>query len=243
MKNKKIIDIRYYETEKYQFERSLNTVGKRFARKLHELDFKTVDYDHIYINLMDTLEEGQLEISTQEDWYIYVNVGVSVKKFNRLNLYEKETFIIEMTSNVLRFLGERDGFDLLTIKKVEDLILRYKTELEIVYKAKETTNYKVIISYQIRPLNNASISYIEYIDKITGVSRKKVLTVLKTYEDIFYLVSSISVYKDVIILKSRVSSISEFHLRSYRTPIEILIKDLLNNYDNEWSILHKRPIK
>jgi hypothetical protein len=103
MKNKTIIDIKYHETEKYQFDRSLNAIGERYARKLRELDFKTGDYDHIYINVMDSLKEGHVEISTQEDWYIYVNVGVSVIKFESLNQDEKHLFILEVTTDVLRF--------------------------------------------------------------------------------------------------------------------------------------------
>jgi cell division protein ZapA (FtsZ GTPase activity inhibitor) len=108
------------------------------------------------------------------------------------------------------------------------MMLRYKTELEIVHKVKETTKYKVVISYQIRPLNNASSLLIEYTDKTTGVSKKKILTTLKIYEDIFYLVSSINVTKDFVTLKARVSSIAEIHLRSYRTPIQISVEDLLS---------------
>ncbi|WML52217.1 hypothetical protein RCG17_22945 [Neobacillus sp. PS3-12] len=112
------------------------------------------------------------------------------------------------------------------------MILRYKTELEILHKVKETTKYKVvIISYQIRPLNNASTSNIEYTDKTKGVSKKKILTTLKMYEDIFYLVSSINVTKEFVTLKPRVSSIAEMHLRSYRTPIQIPVEDLLNKND------------
>lgn len=67
MKNKTIIDIRYYGTEQYKFDRSLNAIGERYARKLRELDFKTGEYDHIYINLIESLNEGCVEILTQED--------------------------------------------------------------------------------------------------------------------------------------------------------------------------------
>lgn len=48
MKDKTIIDIRYYETEVYQFDKSLHAIGQRYARKLREFDFKTGEYDHIY---------------------------------------------------------------------------------------------------------------------------------------------------------------------------------------------------
>lgn len=219
MKNKTIIDIRYYETEKFQFDRSLNAIGERYARKLRELDFKTGSYDHIYINVMDTLQDGHVEVSTQEDWYIYVNIGVSLNKFISLNSNEKHLFVIEMTTDVLRVLCERDGLDFEVVKKVKDMMQLDKTELEITHKVKETAKYKVVISYQIRPLNKASISFIEYTDKITGVSKKKVLTTLKMYEDIFYLVSSINVTKDVVALKPRVSSIAEIHLRSDRKSV------------------------
>ncbi|WP_336637857.1 hypothetical protein [Lysinibacillus fusiformis] len=229
MKNKTIIDIRYYGVEDYHFD--IPYIGDRYARKLREFDFKTGDYDHIYINFVDSLQEGHVEITPNlnEDWFIYINIGVSVNKFNRFNPDEKFIFKIELTTEVLRALCERDGLNFEIVKKVKKMMLKYKTELEIVHKEKETAKYKVVISYQIRPLNKASISFVEYTDKITGVSMKKVLTKLKKYRDIYFLVSSISVTKDVVTLKPRISSTAEVHLRSYRTPIQIPIVDFFTN--------------
>ena len=111
------------------------------------------------------------------------------------------------------------------------MILCYQTELGFTHKVKETSKYKVVISYQIRPLNKDSISFIEYTDKMTGVCRKKILTPLKMYEDIFYLVSSIHVSKGDLMIKPRTSSVAEVHLRSYNTPIRIHIQDLLSDHE------------
>ncbi|MDK8179974.1 hypothetical protein [Paenibacillus sp. UMB4589-SE434] len=229
MKNKTILDIRYFGVENYHFD--ISYIGDRYARKLREFDFKTREYDHIYINFNDSLQDGHIEISPQDDWRIYVNIGVSVIKFNILNPDEKFIFIIELTTEALRALCERDGLDFEVVQRVKNLMLQYNTELEIVHKEKETAKYKVVISYQIRPLNKASISFVEYTDKITGVSKKKILTKLKTYTNIYFLVSTISVTKDAVTLKPRNSSTTQVHLRSYRTPIQIPIEDFFTNDD------------
>ncbi|WP_028543320.1 hypothetical protein [Paenibacillus taiwanensis] len=229
MKNKTILDIRYFGVENYHFD--ISYIGDRYARKLREFDFKTREYDHIYINFKDSLQDGHIEISPQDDRHIYVNIGVSVNKFNILNPDEKFIFIIELTTEALRALCERDELDFEVVKRVKNLMLQYYTELEIVHKEKETAKYKVVISYQIRPLNKASISFVEYTDKITGVSKKKILTKLKTYTNIYFLVSTISVTKDAVTLKPRNSSTTQVHLSSYRTPIQIPIVDFFTKDD------------
>jgi hypothetical protein len=231
MKNKTILDIRYYEDKNFQFDKPLHDIGARFARKLREFDFKTGEYDHIYINVVNSLPNGHVDFVIQRsDWFVQVDVGVSLD-FNNLNADEKHLFIIEMTTNVLQVLCERDGLDFEVVKMVKEMMLRYKTELEIVHKVKETAKYKVVISYQIRPLNKASVSFIEYTDKTTGVNKKKVLTPLKTYQDILFLVSTINVSKEEVIIKPRTSTSAEASLRSYKLPIIIPISDLLTDKD------------
>lgn len=224
---KMIIDVRYFPTEKYVFDKPLNFIGVRYARKLRELYFLTDFFDHININLNETKVHGDIQISNQIERFININVGVSPVEFNKLTLEEKQLKIIDLTANVLFVLCERYELDNEKINFVKNMLLKYKTELEILHLVKETSKYKVAISYQIRPLEKKSISFVEYTDKKNKQTCKKILCELKHYEDILFLVASISVKGNEITLKPRQSSTAEQFISSYDTPIKIYFSELL----------------
>jgi hypothetical protein len=232
---KLIKDIRYYQDnisgkELFEISKSLNLVGARYSCKLRELGFETVEYDHIYLNLTSQLSHGEVEISSKErieKWFIYVNAGISPELFKVLDDDGKFNLIVTLTTKALELLSVRDQLDSRLIKQVEKEILTFKTELEILHKFKDTKNYQVAITYQINPKGNQSTVYVTYFDKNENTKSRKLLVKLENYEDIFFLITDITVKNGIITLKPRKSYKASLYINSYDIPLTMSPKDLI----------------
>jgi hypothetical protein len=105
-------------------------------------------------------------------------------------------------------------------------IYNYKAKLEILQKNKETSSYSISVTYQIKPESEKSVAWVSYVDKKKNLSSKIPFIKLENYQDIFFLVSSISVSKGFIHLKPRNSFTAEIWNKRYSVPIEIPLERL-----------------
>ena len=231
-REKKILDIRYYS------DRKLNSKGKyvsiftikkeslfqgaRIARKLRELGFITGDFHHVYINFTDKLSHSEITISKKpcEKWFKYFDVGIDTKITNQFSSIDRQNFIEEKTFQVLSLINNNQQILIDQVKK--ELSLK-GSEIEILHKYKETKSYKLKLTYQIHPKNSDnSIAKVYYHNKKTNNTFTSQI-VLKFYEDIFFLASSISVNKGIIKLKPRSSFKAKIFNAKYNVPITIQI--------------------
>jgi len=240
--NDRIIkDIRFFESECKNFEGNFdgiignvykntedtNSIGQRIARKLNEYEFISGEYDHIYINLTEKIELGQiLENNKTLDKRIKnIDFGIEAKKFNSSKEYDKNLLIKELTFKALKNLYKNDDYKIKKIIEVENLLNKFETEIEIAYKIKETKSYKIEIRYMIKPNNGLSKIVIRFSDKKDGI--EKIITrELFHYEDIFYLVGKIDFKSNKIILSPKKSYIGQIATANYKTPIEIKINEM-----------------
>lgn len=196
-------------------------------KKLREKEFLTGDFDHVYIVMSPLLAESSIEVSERrpEKWMKYVYAGVSVDPFNSKSTQEKEEYILTLMSDLLKSIALNDEQEML-VDDVYRLLRGSGSELEIIHIVKETSKYKVAISYQIRPLDQASKGLIEFHDRISGLIRKGVFIDLKHYEDIYALVASIAVSNGAVQLKPRTSLSASYRTKAYETPITIAIDEI-----------------
>ncbi|MHA7966789.1 hypothetical protein ACX93W_22000 [Paenibacillus sp. CAU 1782] len=239
MKDKKIVDIRLFEEaetvqslpvyagKKYQTDHEAHYLCARYARKLREVGYITGDFDHVYIVMTQALEEQTITPSQRgaDKWMKYYDVGVSQSAFNRKNNLEKQRYILELITNVLRTIAKSEEQTLL-VNGVYQLLLEAGSEMEITHLTKETSKYSVKVSYQIRPLNKKSRALIEYHDLLNNVRRKLTFLELNFYEDIFFLAASLTLKNGMIHLKPRTSQSAAYHIKSYTTPIAIAIDEM-----------------
>jgi hypothetical protein len=243
---KLILDIRYCESDHdnvigkslpvyvgqlYAFPKSVHACGARIARKLRQYGYTTGTFDHLYVNFTTVLKEHELQLSsrTVEPRIRYVDYGLRPGTIRRMKEKKREQFIADCTFRILTLLSGRDTAQKQLLEKVRAELDAAGSELEILYKVKETATYRVTITYQIRPQGTDSVAWIEYRDKHKDVGGKKRLTALQFYEDIFPLVGSIAVSGGAIRVKPRDSFKARLDTKRYRVPFVVLVEELVGN--------------
>ncbi len=248
-KPKLIADIRYYEnpgrTEHGSVRhdslgtlysipfRSFGAIGDRFACKLREREFMLPGFDHLYVILTPALRAGVVEPSTLNlDARIrYVDVGLSPDEWNSLGDDPKHDQIVDLTSaTIAAFTGNAD-----TLTGVAAELKRYRSELDIVVKRKETSSFRVDLSFQIRPLQEQSVAFLTYADKRTGKQGRTALTKLLSADDVYSLCGSIAVHNNTITIKPRSSSRAATLTRKYDVPMSVAVDTVLAASDTEQS--------
>ena len=243
--DKLILDIRYFESdvpnvdnthpdevgEILTLSKSSALVGARIARKLRELGFKTGEFHHVYINFTTVLPDGDIAFSTSpvdkgHPWYRFIDMGVNRKTVNSMSSNQQMKWLETATLKVTSFLAGQNKQQLALVENVRELLKTHGKDLPILHKTKETTKDFVTIFYRIASKIDQSTAWVEYINKKTGERRRGCFAKLELYEDIYFLVSGISVSKGIIILKPRSSATAALYCQRYETPITIDIQDL-----------------
>lgn len=240
-KPKLISDIRYYEnpgrTEYGNVRhdllgtlysipfRSFGAIGDRFACKLREREFTLPSFDHMYVILTPALPPGDVQPSTLNlDARIrYVDVGLSPDQWASLDDDSKHDHLVDLTSTAVgAFTANAD-----TLIDVAAKLKRYRSELEIIVKSKETSYYRVDVSFQIRPLQEQSIAFLTYADKRSGQRGRITLMKLLSADDVYPLCGSIAVHNRTITIKPRSSSRAATLTRKYNVPMSVAVDSVL----------------
>ena len=222
--NELILDIRYYESDVPNTEgtdpvdvgkllklpKFSDLAGARIARKLRELGFITGDFNHVYINFTTVLPPDEISYANRSvdryhPWYRYVDVGVNPAKINKLSATKKQQWLNSITLQVAEFLAAKKAKQKAIVKEVREQLAIHGDAMPIVHKTKETKTYSVTVSYQIAPKIKESTAWVDYVDQKSGEHRRGCFAKLEFYEDILFLVSSISVKGGTIVFKPRAS--------------------------------------
>ena len=125
----------------------------------------------------------------------------------------------------MKSLYSSDKQKLETIIEVENLICHFNTEIKISYKTKETSSYKIHVSYQIKPNGHSSKAIIEYLDKKTNFKGQTYFD-LHFYDDIYPLIETIGVKDNIIVLNPKKSFRADLYNGRYKTPLQFEINQL-----------------
>lgn len=239
MPDRIIKDIRYYEANiKSNYPTELGKlflptsdshyIGQRIARKLNELKFCYGEVDHVYIILMPTIDDHSISISNLvlDRRIKTIEYGLPTVTYNKLADAEKNTLVKQLTFSVLKHISAGNESNRNLVEKVELLTALYDTEISINYKTKETAKYKVDISYQVNPATSSTRAIVNYRDKAGNTVRRGFIP-LHYYEDIYYLIDTISIRDGALIFGPKKSYAATFAARRYATPLKLLISDLL----------------
>jgi hypothetical protein len=234
----KILDIRYYETgvnfpdilgKRYHFMADIESLGARIARKLREYGLVLGDYDHLYIVFSNDLAEHEMRIWEKiiDRRIRCIDFGTSAAMINSMTETEQLRFVSDATFSVLKYLVTEGKVKGELVDQVHKDIQRDGTKLEILHRQKDTSSYSVRVTYQIRPSGKKSIGWLSYTDKKSGLSCRKSFIELDYYEDIYYLVSLISVSGGFIRFAPRTSFRAETYNRRYKVPISVSLSELM----------------
>lgn len=230
MKNNRIIkSIRFYgwiswKDPLYIATKDTIYIWDRIARKLNELDYTYWEYNHLYINPINNLENGILV-----DWKTYdfpeykgirnFNFWLDVNYFNSLDDISKDEIFISITFDLLKKISTQDNLE--KVLAVEKLIKSEWKALKIKYKEKETKKYKIIISYQIWANLSPATLVVDYFDLLQWNLHYTFDLPLKYWEHIYYLVDKIIFDDNHILLKPKQSFVATINNQYYTTPIVI----------------------
>lgn len=250
MENSKLIlDIRYFEsavpnvdgTMPHQigtlFDLPRASGNARIARKLRELGFKTGGaFDHLYINFSTALPLSNISFSERSvlPRICCVDFGADPKIVNSLSKSEKETWIKDAIFAAVKFIAGDDKDRLKIIQAARHEIDEFGENTTITHKLKETKTYAVRVSYTIathgkKDADGKSIrskAWVDYHDKTTGQRRRGLVVSLKFYEDVYFLISSITVKAGEIIFKPRTSFKASLYNEKYNVPLSVKIAEL-----------------
>lgn len=236
-KPKTIADIRYYENPArtafgnvrhgslgtlYPIPfRSFGAIGDRFACKLRELEFKFPGFDHLYVILTPSLPDGTAEPSMlNADGRIrFVDVGCSPEMWRALTDESKHDHLVDLT--VAAMLPYSEDHD--TLDAVARELKKWRSQLEIAVKTKETSSYRVDVTFQIRPLQEQSIAFVSYFDKSSGQRGRTVLAKLFSADDVFSLCGSIVVKQRTITITPRSSFRATLLTKKYKVPMSLTV--------------------
>jgi hypothetical protein len=234
MDSKIIKDIRYYELKPddyqgkfdgilgnvYQNSPDIKYIGQRIARKLNEFGFISGEFDHIYLNLSPNLKDSEI---IESDRFLdkrirHFNCGIKPSDFNNLPDEEKDLKIKTFTFQVLLLIYKNDDLKIQSINAVKDLINKFGKRLIIKYKTKETSNYRIDLSFQIRPDNDKSKLIIEYTNKKDNSILQGTLDILD-YEDLYSIVDNLTLKDDLIVFQPKKSYHAELVAKRYDKPL------------------------
>ena len=202
-------------------------IGDRFACKLRELKFCLPGYDHAYLVLTPSLEQHAAQLSNIDinDRTRYINVGASLNHWKLLDENGKHDYVVDLTVSALSKTSA--GINENILSDVAALLKVYRSELEINLKTKETSSYRINVSFRIRPHDEPSVAFVTYTDKRSGKSGRLVLTELDLADDIFPLCDRISVKDERIYIFPRKSFRASLTTRKYESPLTIPINDFI----------------
>lgn len=229
-----IKDIRYYEDKPSDYhgkfdgtlgnvyQNSLDTkyIGQRISRKLNELKLSGGEFDHIYICFSSKINENEIEEDNRflDKRIRLFKYGIKPSQFNILTDTEKDLKVNRMTFEVLNFLFKDDEFKMQIINEAKEQVDRYGKLLVINYKVKETSGYRINLSFQIRPYDDTSKLITTYLNK-KEASEFYNISDLCDYEDLYSLIDTVTVKQDSIIFQPKKSYRAEIVSKRYKDPI------------------------
>jgi len=107
---------------------SLNqtNVATAFASQLRALEFETPSYEEIFLRLTPLANHGEiryLEESERDDKVVGFEAGLKPQKYSRMDGHERFVFFIDLLSDSLKWLADRDGLDRAKIEQVQASLL------------------------------------------------------------------------------------------------------------------------
>ena len=249
--DKLIVDIRFFEADAPNesgmlprrvgklFDIQPGQTGDRVARKLRELGFTTGGaFDHVYINFTTAFPAGELSFPDRDmcglQRFRFVDIGANPKAVNKLSKRKKRDWLTDAVFSAIEFIADENETKLKIVQSVRKEFDRDGENMRFTHKEKSTKTYSVVVSYEIatfgakdsRGKKLHSTAQVEYTDKKTGECRRGILAVLQFHEDIFFLVSSLTVKSGVITFKPRTSYKAKLYNKRYKVPLSVNVADL-----------------
>ncbi|HZY39700.1 MAG TPA: hypothetical protein VFE53_23760 [Mucilaginibacter sp.] len=227
--NQRIKDFRVYYVHLpvkalYPFDYQYVEIFKNLLRK-NGLMCPT--YHHLYIQVAKTMEEGLKHSVAFEPWYTN---GVSVINYDsylKQTDKEKEQSVFDIIVEGLMNIANRDTLDFSVVNNTIEEIKKKGLDTELEYLSTENKNYRLVISYLSRSMEEQCPIYLELTDKMSKKTRKKQIGQADNSQ-IYYWLQKVTLSNTQIKVKSSNSVAADVYLKGKVRSMEFNIANLLN---------------
>ncbi|WP_456363572.1 hypothetical protein [Priestia aryabhattai] len=190
-----------------------------FSNLLRKAEVMLPGYDHIFINLADTMLLAKQEIAPQ-DRGKYTYATLNTEQFGKSNEQNRSQMMLKSVSAALRYISE---FEHLEKEKIEKVIKRVEEEgkdLTLTYFSKRNSKYLAEVIYQVPTSHLIKASFKL---KVTDLNTNAVSVVKIDDIDLYwcpYTLGSITLKKDSVVIKGRNSYRAELSRKADKLPDE-----------------------
>ncbi len=127
----------------YQYNyRDWADISTRYLFKLREIGFSMPDFTHIYLNLTPLLRDGETRLAARardpyHPFFHYVDVGLTVDRFNALSQRDKSRLLLDAAVRVLQRHFCPSEAQRIAVEHCAAFIREQGAEAPIIYKHKE----------------------------------------------------------------------------------------------------------
>jgi hypothetical protein len=227
-KDKKIRDLRVYshglpEKGLYPYDFQYTEI---FLNLLRRNELMCPGYDHLYIQVVKTFEEGLRDSISVEYWYTN---GISVFNYDAYCLMDeigKEKMVVDAIADGLLDIATLDKLDAPIIKRVTEEIRQTGLETELVFNKIESSWHTLRITYLSRSMEEECPIFFQLTDKKTNQSSKTKIGRADNSQIYFWL-QKVTLTKDKIKVKSSSSVAADVWLKDKPRKMEFSISDML----------------
>lgn len=183
-------------------------------------------YHHLYIQVAKTIEEALKNSFSIEDWYVSGISVIDYDKFQTLSDKEKENEVFQTILKGLKDIATIDKLDTNIIDKVANLIKEKGKDTELHFKTIENDNYKLVITYFSRSMEDECPVFFNITDKTKDITRRHEIGKADNSQ-LFLWLQKITLTNKKIKIKSSDSIRGQVWLKGKPTELEFEIAELL----------------
>ncbi|WP_070120065.1 hypothetical protein [Bacillus marinisedimentorum] len=194
-----------------------------FSNLLRRANVLLPNYDEIYINIAETMEQAKQEIAL-ETWHKYTYSTLDLSTYLSSDDEVKSQMLFNSICAGLRLIAEIDDLESEKIEEVITLVKNNGPDMELTYASKQNKNYLAEVIYNVP---KSHLNKAEYKLRVTELKSGKSGVAHIDFIDTYwapYSFGKISIKKDEIIIKGRESLRAEISREADNLPDEYLFK-------------------
>lgn len=184
------------------------------------------NYNHLYIQVAKTNEEALKNSFSLEDWYVNGIAIIDYDKFQILTDKEKENQVFQIILNGLKDIADIDHLDTTIIESVANRIKENGKDTELHFKTIENDNYKLIITYFSRSMEEECPIFFNLTDKTRNITKRHQIGKADNSQ-LFLWLQKITLNNKYIRIKSSDSIRGQVWLKDKPTELEFEIVELM----------------
>ncbi|HMQ48898.1 MAG TPA: hypothetical protein PKA00_15615 [Saprospiraceae bacterium] len=227
-KNKLIRDLRVYynglpNKALYPYDYIYTEI---FLNLLAREGLKCPTYHHLYIQVATTIDDALKNSFSIEDWYVNGLAVIDYNKFQTLSDKEKENEVFKIILEGLKDIANIDKLDTNIIDTVANTIKEKGKDTELHFKTIENDNYKLVITYFSRSMEDQCPVFFNITDKTKNITKRLQIGKADNTQ-LFLWLQKITLNNKKIKIKSSDSIRGQVWLKGKPTELEFEIAELL----------------